>query len=44
MDNCYICLEKTSIYYKFNSCNCYIYCHTDCFTKLLLCSTYGVPQ
>ena len=36
MDNCYICLEKTSIYYKFNSCNCYIYCHNDCFTKILL--------
>ncbi len=36
MDNCYICLEKTSIYYKLNSCNCYIYCHTNCFNKVLL--------
>jgi hypothetical protein len=35
MDNCYICLEKTSIYYKLLNCNCSIYCHKECFQKIL---------
>lgn len=35
MDNCYICLEKTSIYFKLLDCNCSIYCHDECFTKIL---------
>jgi hypothetical protein len=35
MDNCYICLEKTSIYYKLLNCNCSIYCHEECFRKIL---------
>jgi hypothetical protein len=35
MDNCYICLEKTSIYFKLKNCKCSIYCHDECFTKIL---------
>lgn len=35
MDNCYICLEKTSIYFKFLECNCNIYCHDECFKDVL---------
>ena len=35
MDNCYICLEKTSIYFKLLDCNCSIYCHDECFNKIL---------
>jgi hypothetical protein len=35
MDNCYICLEKTSIYFKFLECNCNIYCHEECFKDIL---------
>lgn len=35
MDNCYICLEKTSIYFLSKNCNCNIYCHEECFTKIL---------
>ena len=35
MDCCYICLEKTSIYFKLEDCNCTIYCHDDCFNKIL---------
>jgi hypothetical protein len=35
MDNCYICLEKTSIYYKLKNCNCHIVCHESCFKKIL---------
>ena len=31
MDRCYICLENTCIYYKYNNCNCLIYCHKKCF-------------
>ena len=34
MDNCYICLEKTSIYFKLNNCKCSIYCHDECFKKI----------
>jgi len=33
-DNCYICLEKTSIYFKLNNCKCSIYCHDDCFRNI----------
>lgn len=35
MDNCYICLEKTSIYFKLKNCNCHIICHDECFQKVL---------
>ena len=35
MNNCYICLEKTSIYFKFKNCNCYLYCHEQCFANIL---------
>ncbi len=35
MDNCYICLEKTSIYFKLKNCKCSIYCHDECFNKIL---------
>lgn len=35
-DNCYICLEKTNIYFSTKSCNCKIYCHDKCFNKLFL--------
>jgi hypothetical protein len=34
MDKCYICLDNTSIYYKYNNCNCIIYCHEECFDKI----------
>ena len=33
-DNCYICLEKTNIYFINTSCNCKIYCHEQCFNNL----------
>jgi len=35
MDNCYICLEKISIYFKLKNCKCSIYCHDECFKKIL---------
>ena len=35
MNNCYICLEETSIYFLSKDCDCNIYCHEDCFTKIL---------
>jgi hypothetical protein len=35
MDNCYICLEKTSIYFLSKECDCKIYCHEDCIKKIL---------
>jgi len=35
MDNCYICLEKTSIYFKLKNCNCHIICHDKCLQKIL---------
>lgn len=34
MDNCYICLEKTSTYFLSKDCNCNIYCHEECFKKI----------
>ena len=34
IDKCYICLEKTSIYFKLNNCKCSIYCHDECFKKI----------
>ena len=34
MDKCYICLDNTFIYYKYNNCNCLIYCHEKCFDKI----------
>jgi hypothetical protein len=34
MNNCYICLEETFIYYKNINCNCLIYCHKKCFDKI----------
>jgi hypothetical protein len=34
MNNCYICLENTFIYYKYINCNCFIYCHEECFDKI----------
>ena len=35
-DNCYICLEKTNIYFKNEKCDCKIYCHDECFNKLYI--------
>jgi len=35
MDNCYMCLEKTSIYFLSKHCNCKIYCHENCLKKIL---------
>jgi hypothetical protein len=34
MNNCYICLEDTFIYYKNINCNCLIYCHEKCFDNI----------
>jgi hypothetical protein len=35
MDNCYICLEKTSIYFLSKECDCKIYCHEECLKHLI---------
>ena len=35
MDNCYICLEITSIYYLSKECDCKIYCHEECLKQIL---------
>ena len=35
MDYCYICLEKTSIYYLSKECDCKIYCHEECLQQIL---------
>lgn len=35
MDNCYICLEKTSIYFLSKECDCKIYCHEECLKQIL---------
>lgn len=35
MDNCYICLEKTSIYFISKECDCKIYCHEECLKQIL---------
>lgn len=35
MDNCYMCLEKTSIYFLSKECDCKIYCHEECLKEIL---------
>ncbi len=44
MDNCYICLEKTSIYFNLKNCKCSIYCHDECFNKILKITPFSLKS
>mgnify|MGYP003349972662 CR=1 FL=1 len=31
---CYICPDKTEIYFKSYNCNCKIFCHSECLQNI----------